>query len=123
MSLSLESKAKARWARIRRTYGLSANDYAVLDLGHCPICLRGWAPKVQPVIDHDHVGKYVRGIICRACNHRTVGNHRDSTVLRRVADYLDNAPRNYVVPVKKKKKKNVRKVLPSSPRPTRPPGP
>lgn len=99
-----EKKEKARWSRVKRVYGLTKEDYEKLDTGVCPICLRGWSKTVHPCIDHDHSDGTVRGVVCRYCNHRLIGRHRDSSVLRRIADYLDN-PRLFVVPPKKKKRK------------------
>lgn len=96
---------KARWARILRTYGITKEQYDELDLGHCPICLRGWGPTVRPVVDHDHSTGHVRGILCAYCNHRIVGRHRDHELVDRLARYLEHQPRRWVIPAKKKKKK------------------
>lgn len=106
MSQSLqEKKDRARWARIKRVYGLTKEQYDELDQGHCPICLRDWSADVRPVIDHDHKTGEVRGLLCFYCNHRVVGRHRDGSLIRRVADYLDRKPRGWIVPPKKRKKK------------------
>jgi hypothetical protein len=109
MSLSLEQKDKARWARIKRVYGLSKEDYDKLDTGVCPICLRAWSSTVRPCVDHDHSDGSVRGIVCLYCNHRLIGRHRDGSLVRRIADYLDNPRLGLIVPPKKKKKRK-RKV-------------
>lgn len=104
MTLTAEQKTKARWARIKRVYGLSKEDYDALDLGHCPICNRVWSDTVRPVVDHSHKTLEVRGILCFYCNHRVVGRHTDGDLLRRVGDYLDTHT-GLFTPVKKKKRK------------------
>lgn len=98
-----ERKEKARWARILKTYGLTKEQYHELDLGHCPICLRKWGGTVAPVVDHDHVERTCRGIVCRYCNHRRIGHHRDASLVYRIADYL-SGPFKFVMPPKKKRK-------------------
>lgn len=103
----IDAKEKARWARIKRTYGLTKEQYDELNTGSCPICLRPFTNLVRPVVDHDHVTGHIRGILCFYCNHRVVGRHRDGSLIRRVADYLDRSPKQFLVPVKKKKRKKV----------------
>ncbi|MGD9682626.1 MAG: endonuclease domain-containing protein [Candidatus Obscuribacterales bacterium] len=105
MSQSLAAKERARWARIKRVYGLSKEQYEEIDPGHCFICLRSWGNSVNPCIDHDHVTGVVRGVLCRYCNHRVLGRHRDTNILRRVVDYLDRPRKDWIVPKKKRKKR------------------
>lgn len=97
---------KARWKRIERVYGLTEQQYNELDEGFCPVCLRPWSDNVRPVVDHDHVTGFVRGILCFFCNHRVVGRHRDGNMLHRAADYLLRSVK-YKVPQKKKRKKRI----------------
>lgn len=97
-------KERARWSRIKRVYGITKAQYDELDLGHCPICLRGWSATVRPAVDHDHVDGWVRGIICLYCNRVRVGRSRDSALVRRIADYLEG-PFEHVVPPKSKRKR------------------
>lgn len=103
-----EKKDRARWARIFRTYGLTKEQYNKLDTGGCPICLRNWSDDVKPVVDHDHVAAKVRGIVCRYCNHRRIGHHRDADLVLRIAKYL-RGPFHLEMPPKKKRKKNARR--------------
>jgi hypothetical protein len=103
-----ERKEKARWARILKVYGLTKEDYESLDLGYCPICLRTWDVAVHPVVDHDHVERRVRGIVCRYCNHRRIGHHRDSELVFRIGHYL-KGPFPFVMPPKPKRKTKRRK--------------
>lgn len=102
---TIEKKERARWARIKRVYGLTKEDYDSLNTGACPICLRNFDNTVRPVVDHDHKTGEVRGILCFFCNHRRVGNHRDSLLLRRMVEYLEKPRLGYLVPPKKRKKR------------------
>ena len=67
-------RLRASW--LQRTYGLTLDQYKVLDEaqnGKCGICgqpesrlIRG---RIGPlVVDHDHVTGRVRGLLCHACN-------------------------------------------------------
>lgn len=103
-----EKREKARWSRILKVYGLTREQYDVLDNGNCPICLRTWSESVRPCVDHDHTTGEVRGIICLYCNHRVVGRHRDANVMRRVAEYLDGPYSGLIVPKAPKKKRKKR---------------
>lgn len=122
MALSSESKEKAcadqkiasrreaaRWARIKRVYGITRDEYNLLDTGSCPVCLRTWGDTVRPAIDHDHATGEIRGLLCLYCNRYRVGRHRDADLVQRIADYL-RSPRKFIVPKRKpKRKKNVKK--------------
>lgn len=100
-----EKKERARWQRILRVYGIEKAQYEEIDLGHCPICLRGWSALVRPCVDHDHSDGSIRGIVCLYCNHRIIGRHRDGDLIQRVADYLKAPRKGWVVPKKKKRRK------------------
>jgi hypothetical protein len=60
-------------------------------------------------------------LLCRYCNHRLVGRHRDSRLLRRIADYLDVGTGWFVPEKKKRRRKTPRKV--KNGKITRPKGP
>lgn len=66
-----------RWYQILRRQG-----------GVCPVCSREFSSARKPVVDHDHKTGKVRGLLCRNCNHRVVGRHRDWRLLKRASDYL-----------------------------------
>ena len=104
MTLS-EKAERARWARIKRVYGITKEQYDLLDTGSCYVCLRPWGGSVTPCIDHDHVTGEIRGLLCKYCNRYVVGRHRVPDFLRRAADYLALPRRGWIVPPKKKKKK------------------
>jgi hypothetical protein len=113
MSLSLEAKDKARWARIKRVYGITKEQYYGLDLGYCFVCERVWNDRVRPCIDHDHSTGRVRGLLCTFCNRYRVGRFRDPDLVLRIYRYLvralDLAPM-IVPPKKKKRKRKVKKT-------------
>jgi hypothetical protein len=86
-------------AKTLAIYGLTANGWIRLLKAQgwkCPICLKShkrWNT------DHDHIpgwkklpskerALHVRGILCWYCNHKVVGDKRDSVTMQRVADYL-----------------------------------
>lgn len=100
-----DKKTKARWQRIKRTYGITQTEYEELDKGHCPICLRDWSDRVRPAVDHDHVDGWVRGILCLYCNRTRVGRFRDHEIVQRIADYLRQEFTHKVPPKPKKKRK------------------
>lgn len=110
-TLNSDAKEKARWARIKRVYGITKDQYVQLDLGHCPICLRDWDATVRPNIDHDHVTGDVRGLLCTFCNRYRVGRLRDAELVYRIASYLGLPKRGWIVPPKpkRKRKRKVRK--------------
>ena len=82
-----------------KKYGLTWDDYhqmMVRQRGDCPICKR---PLPNPVVDHQHVKgwktmkpakrkKHVRGLLCRRCNWRFLGNLVTVEIACSVADYL-----------------------------------
>lgn len=106
----LETKKEAaRWARIKRVYGITKEQYDELDEGHCPICVRTWSDSVRPCVDHDHVSGEVRGLLCIWCNRRAVGRFRDPDVVFRIFEYLSQDRKGWVIPPKKKKKRARRK--------------
>lgn len=92
---------------LRKTYGISLAQYDLLLKGQngvCVVCLRGPKEGKNLCVDHNHISREIRGLLCNYCNRRIVGRHRDSDLLRRVAAYLDQGT-GWFVPVKKKRKK------------------
>lgn len=81
-------------ARINKTYGLEASEYAALlaaQDGRCAIC--GQARSYRLNVDHCHASGAVRGLLCRLCNGRLLTAARDNpATLRSAADYLENPP-------------------------------
>jgi len=82
-----------RASRLRR-YGLSLVDYDRLlagQAGRCAVCRTddfGWR---GPMVDHDHVTKEARRILCGRCN-TALGFLRESTItIKRLYDYIARA--------------------------------
>jgi hypothetical protein len=90
------AKMKNRDAYLRRTYGITLDQYNELlasQDGHCACC--PFTPKEGQLplnVDHDHKTGFVRGLLCWKCNKHGVGQHRTGDLLRAYADYLDNPP-------------------------------
>ena len=81
----------ARRLRTLREKGLTEAQYQAMvrrQMGLCDICARP-LPE-HPHIDHDHVTKRVRGLLCFPCNRFLIGRGRNSTLLRRAAAYLES---------------------------------
>jgi len=65
-----QGKKSRKKRNLKRTYGLSLDDYNVLldkQGGRCAIC--GEKPNKRHLdVDHDHDTKMVRGLLCNCCN-------------------------------------------------------
>jgi Recombination endonuclease VII len=97
-----------RAASLRTKYGITLDQYqSLLDKqnGGCAIC--GKTPEQERknlAVDHNHVTGEVRGLLCFHCNHKKVGRWRDGTILRKIADYVDQGT-GWFVPNKVKPRK------------------
>jgi hypothetical protein len=83
-------RAEERDAYLRRTFGISTDDYDRLlaaQGGGCAIC--GKRPgNISLHVDHDHETGAIRGLLCVGCNN-ALGQFRDSTeLLARASDYV-----------------------------------
>lgn len=85
---------KKRDAHLRSKYGIGLVEYRVMfefQGGCCAVC--GKPPQKQALhVDHDHVTKRVRGLLCYNCNARVVGRQRKPELLRAAARYLEHPP-------------------------------
>lgn len=86
-------KSEERNAYLRRTFGVSNDDYDALlraQADGCAIC--GRPPgKSSLHIDHDHDSGRIRGLLCVGCNN-ALGQFRDrADLLSRAANYLDGS--------------------------------
>jgi DNA-directed RNA polymerase subunit RPC12/RpoP len=112
MDAEEEVRERRRYYSIKYKYGLSKEDYDELLAstgGDCVICTRNFTPNNPPVVDHDHKTGEIRGIICRYCNHRVVGRHRDPDLLLRVSEYLRPPHTGHIVPARKKTRRRKKK--------------
>ena len=106
-------RERARAGHLKRKFGITLAQYAELldkQKGACAICDK--TPEKEGIslaVDHDHHSGEIRGLLCRYCNHRLVGRHRDANLLRKIADYVERQT-GLFVPKQKKR----RKVRPST---------
>lgn len=111
---------KARDGRLRRTYGITLEQYNELlskAEGVCQLCGKNEEENGQALaVDHNHKTGEIRGVLCRYCNHRVVGRHTDPDLLRRMAVYLENTTGWFVPPKKKRRKRSLRERPERSPR-------
>ena len=90
-----KAKLDAREARLKKQYGLSREQYALMlkaQGGGCALCGSkkpgGPMPRRNFAVDHDHRSGKVRGLLCAPCN-TGLGHFKDNQqLLRRAADYL-----------------------------------
>jgi hypothetical protein len=110
----LTKREKARWYHIKRTYGISQDEYnEMLEAQDhkCFICQRHEDEfETKLAVDHDHKSLRVRGLLCNFCNRRILGRISDPDLLRRAAEYLELPPREWLVPKKKRNRKRKKKT-------------
>lgn len=75
---------------LRRKYGMSVHDYAVMKTSQADVCKACGRPALLHV-DHDHATGKVRGLLCFNCN-AALGHVQDSiSRLESLAAYLRGA--------------------------------
>jgi len=101
-------KEKARAGHLKRKFGITLAQYDELleqQGGRCAICSKSPDKEGQSLaVDHDHNSGEIRGLLCRYCNHRIIGRHRDADLLRRMAEYVERHTGWFVPPTKKRRK-------------------
>src|ERR1017187_8444558 len=87
--------ASARRSNLKRNYGITDIDYQVMLVeqhGHCKACSR--TPEQEHhkrlFVDHNHVTKQIRGLLCSRCNSILGYCYENSDTLRTLADYLEH---------------------------------
>jgi hypothetical protein len=78
-------------ARLKKTYGISMEQYQVLLVkqgGKCGICKRPERLGQALSVDHDHKTGRVRGLLCRKCNRSLGGFDDDPVRLEAALRYL-----------------------------------
>jgi len=88
---AIENPDKIKDRQLRRTYGITLEDYAALldqQGGVCRLC--GKPPSKKSLhVDHCHESGKIRGLLCSKCN-TALGLANDSPdLLRRMAFYLE----------------------------------
>lgn len=85
-------RAYQREYYLRTTYGITVEQYDALMLKGCMVCGRENNYDGRRLhVDHCHTTGQVRGVLCDNCN-RGVGMFKDRPeLLRRAADYLEEA--------------------------------
>jgi hypothetical protein len=87
---AIERAGGTRQHHLWRRYGLTLEDVAELlrlQGGVCAVCLS----RDPDHVDHDHQTGRVRGLLCFSCNGGLGQFKDDAVILRRAAEYLDNA--------------------------------
>jgi hypothetical protein len=75
---------------LRRRYGIGVAEYDAMVEAQGGVCALCRERKPQHV-DHDHLTKQIRGVLCSCCN-QGLGNFRDSVAsLRAAIDYLETS--------------------------------
>jgi hypothetical protein len=97
--------AKVRAPYLRRTYGITVEQYDAMheaQRGLCAICgrperslggVKGKTPSPL-AIDHDHCTGKIRGLLCSFCNRALGCFGDDPALVRAAADYLDHHARS-----------------------------
>lgn len=84
-------RAKSKWYRRKAVFGITKEQFFEIlasQDGACAIC-RTKEVKGEFHIDHNHITKEIRGILCQGCN-TGLGMMKDSlTVLRNAITYLE----------------------------------
>jgi len=98
-----DQKERAFDARLRKQFGITAEEYAVMEKaqeGLCLICGRppqgfarvheGAEPVVRRLdVDHCHETGVVRGLLCNLCNQALGLFQDDPELLRKAAEYIE----------------------------------
>ncbi len=103
---------KGRDVYLRREYGISEEQYNKLleEQDHCcAVCGRNKTEFNKHLnVDHNHTTGEIRGLLCTNCNHRLIGKHTDGSLLRKMAEYVEQGT-GWFVPEGKKTRKRRRK--------------
>ena len=87
-----KNKDRMRNYTLKRNYGITSDKYAELfnsQNGVCAICGRTNKDGRRLAIDHDHITKKVRGLLCNKCNVSLAGFGDDKHLLIKILSYLE----------------------------------
>jgi hypothetical protein len=79
--------ARMRAAFFKRSYGITPKDYECMfeqQQGKCGICKKTQKSGRRLAVDHCHITKKVRGLLCQACNSK----------VEKYENYLNSCPIN-----------------------------
>lgn len=82
-----------RWRTRKHKYGITEEQYLAFlaeQDGACAIC-RALPGEQSLCVDHDHVTRAVRGLLCQPCNFAIGHMADDPNRLRRAASYLEES--------------------------------
>ena len=96
---SAKNSALKRGYSLKNLYGITLEQYTEISdkqNGKCKICNRlpfGGKKGRNLVVDHDHVTKQIRGLLCQKCNIAIGFLGDDIAGLQRAIDYLNQEKR------------------------------
>jgi hypothetical protein len=100
---SLDKKEALKQKRIwflQKEYGITLEEYEQLEEEQNGLCAVCGKPNIRNhflCVDHDHKTKRIRGLLCHRCN-RSVGFAQDDPeILRKLADYIEQANKTQVI--------------------------
>jgi hypothetical protein len=82
-----ESRRQQLWHKFR----ITPEEYdklLMLQNGVCAICKKSCPTGRQLAVDHCHVTKQIRGLLCVLCNNSLGGFKDDTTILQQAIEYL-----------------------------------
>jgi hypothetical protein len=89
---SEKKKASDRRSYLKRTYGLTVEDYERMlaeQDGVCAICKQPRPENRTLHVDHDHETGEIRALLCFRCNNALGDFEEEYELFQRAADYLD----------------------------------
>lgn len=114
-----KAKLIQRRANLKRTYGISLEQYQELlekQNYQCYICGKTEEENKRALaVDHAHGESEwvpegaIRGLLCGFCNQRLIGRHKDANLFAKASEYLKQHT-GWIVPKKKRQKKKKRKA-------------
>jgi hypothetical protein len=103
---------RKREGNLKRLYGITLEQYNLLlnkQKECCAICEKHYSKFTRRLsVDHNHQTGEVRGLLCTYCNHRLIGRHKDPSLLRKMADYVEQGT-GWFVPKKERPNKRKKK--------------
>ena len=84
------SSEKRRDWHLRKTYGISLQEFNNLVTSQGGVCANRACDKPAEVVDHNHETEDIRGILCNGCNTAAGLAQDNPEVVRGLAEYLEN---------------------------------